>query len=394
VLLVAVLVASRRATYVAPGVGALALLGWGLATPKADPLASLGKFLPPGRLLLVLPYLLWFLAFLVTESGVLSHRRVPIRGAIFVLVALVVVSVGVRSLGGRALDVRDEAVAYGRAGYYSFEPVASVRSTCADVRRVAQTVRAPIAVFLRAPGKPFRERTLAYGCGALAHGDLDTLEPNYERRTWRLYDELHRRRTAAVLWGTDPNYCDYARWRVERCDELMPGAVGLTFKRQSVLTLLASLETTVRPFGPQCKPKIELASVGCTHPLKLSLRDLVPGPPPADRPMAQLEVDQRVAHMFDVGTDGHLGNVEGAPPLSAVQRQRSEATTRSTPKVRVKELHFLDPRQALVEFVVTSGNGRSPKSTLTGRAILVDNSWLVTKDTFCRTTFVAGLGQC
>src|SRR5262249_57427645 len=134
--------------------------------------------LPPARLLLPLPYLGWFLALLVTETGVLSRLRVPERGALLLLVGLVVVSVGARLLPGGAFEVRDEAIAYGRRGYYSFGPVRNVRSTCAAVRRAAREVPASIAVFLRDPAEPFQERTLAYGCSALAHGDLDTLEPN------------------------------------------------------------------------------------------------------------------------------------------------------------------------------------------------------------------------
>ena len=71
----------------------------------------------------------------------------------------------------------------------------------------------------------------------------------------RLYDELHRTRTAAVLWGVKRGYCGYARVRVERCTELEPGVVALTFTRQSVLVLLSSLEIPVRPFGPDREPK-------------------------------------------------------------------------------------------------------------------------------------------
>ena len=31
---------------------------------------------------------------------------------------------------------------------------------------------------------------------------------------------------------------------------------------------------------------------------------------------------------------------------------------------------------------------------MTGRAVMVDGAWVVTRDTFCRDTFVSGLGQC
>lgn len=391
--LVAVLVATRRVAYGIPAVGALALLLWGMATPKADPLASLGRFLPPGRLFLALPYLVWFFAVLVTESGTLSRVRVPARAALIV-VALVVVSVGVRFASAGDFDVRDDAVAYGRHGFYSFGQVENLRSTCDDVRRVAKQARASIAVFLRDPAQPFQERTLAYGCGALAYGSLDTLEPNYERRTWRLYDERDRSRTAAVIWGVTSNYCDYAQWRVERCKQLGPEVVGLSFNRQSILALLASLEITVRPFGPRCEPKLDLVAVGCTHPLQLPVRDLVTGPPPADPALARSQVEDAFSHMFETDADGRLINVEGLPPLSAGLRRRLGLTAASAPDIRVKTVRFLDPRQALVEFLVAGDGAASRTFTLTGRAIEIGNSWLATNDTFCRSTFTSGLGQC
>src|SRR5437763_380972 len=270
VALIAVLVTRRAARYVAPAVGALALLLWGITTPKADPFASLGEFLPQGRLLLMLPYLLWFLALLVAESGALRRIRVPTRGALAVLTAIALVSLGARFVSGGVADVREESVAYGRRGLYAFGPVSNIRSTCSDVRRAASEAGASIAVFVRNPAEPNQDRALAYGCGALAYGRMDTLEPDYERRTWRLYDELHRTRTAAVLWGVKRDYCGYARWRVEQCKELQPGVVAVTFKRQSVLVLLSSLAIPVRPFVPDCEPKRDPAPIGCGHPLKVT----------------------------------------------------------------------------------------------------------------------------
>lgn len=392
--LIGILLTTRKPTYAVPGVSAFAVLLLAMATPKADPLASLGKFLPPSRLILTLPYVVWFLAFLVVESGVLSRVRVLARGALIVLTGLVSVSVGVRFVAGGDFDVRDEAVSYGQRGYYSFGRVADFDSACANIRRMAEDARASIAVFLRDPAKQWQERTLAYGCGALAYGDLDTLEPNYERRTWRLYDERNRTRTAALLWGVDPNFCDYAQWRVQRCEKLAPTVVGLTFSRQSVLALLASLEISVRPFGPQCEPRLDLAAVACTNRIELPLRDLVIGPPPAEPAMARPLVEAAFLHMFETGADGRPVNVEGTSPVGPGLRQRLEERAGSLPEVQVKRVHFLDAGQALVEFELAGHDVRSRPSTLTGRATLVESSWLVTRDTFCRSTFTSGLGQC
>jgi hypothetical protein len=55
---------------------------------------------------------------------------------------------------------------------------------------------------------------------------------------------------------------------------------------------------------------------------------------------------------------------------------------------------FLDPRQALVEFQAAADDAQAGASTLTGRAVLVGDAWVVTRDTFCRDTFVSGLGEC
>lgn len=391
-VLVAVLVTRRRAMYVVPAIGAFVLLLWGMTTPKADPFASLGKFLPQGRLLLMLPYLLWFLALLVVESGALARIRVPTRAALAVLTAVALVSLGARVVSGSVADVRDESVSYGRRGLYSFGPVENIRSTCTEVHRAAEGAGASIAVFVRNRAKPNLDRTLAYGCGALAYGRMDTLEPDYERRTWRLYDELHRTRTSAVLWGVKRGYCGYARWRVERCEELQPGVVALTFERQSVLVLLSSLEIPVRPFGPDCAPKLDLAAIGCDNPLELPSHELVTGPPPADPNQAKALIEAAFARVFETGADRRLVHVEGEPSLPDPVHE--ELASSSAPEDRVEDVQFLDPGQALVEFQAAADNSQRDESTLTGRAVLVDGAWVVTRDTFCRDTFVSGLGQC
>ena len=391
-LLVVILVTPRKPMYVVPGVAALVLLLWGMATPKADPLAGAGKFLPSGRVLLALPYVLWFFALLVAESGVLTRWRVPTRAALVVIAGLVLASSAVRFVSGSAADVRDEAVAHGRRGFYSFGPVEYMRSTCADVRRAAEDAGASIAVFVRNNAKPFQDRSLAYGCGALAYGEMDTLAPDYERRTWRLYDELRQTRTAAVLWGVRRGYCEYARWRVERCEELEPGVVAVSFERQSVLALLSSLEITVRPFGPDCEPRLDLAANGCDDPLKLPPNELVTGPPPPDPNLAKALIEAAFARLFETGADGRLVNVEGEPPLpEAVQEEQVAA---SAPEDRVTDVQFLDPRQALVEFQVAEEASQSDVDSLIGRAVLEGNTWVVTRDTFCRDAFVSGLGEC
>ena len=170
-------------------------------------------------------------------------------------------------------------------------PSENIHATCAEVRRSARQTGASIAVFVKNPGQPNEDRALAYGCGALAYGRMDTLEPDYERRTWRLYDELHRTRTAAVLWGVKRDYCGYTRWRVEQCKELQPGVVAVTFKRQSLLVLLSSLEIP----GPAVRARLPAQDRPgrdrLRRPAEAVAAQLVTGPPPADPNMAKALVD-------------------------------------------------------------------------------------------------------
>jgi hypothetical protein len=194
-----------------------------------------------------------------------------------------------------------------------------------------------------------------------------------------------------VLWGVKAGYCGYARWRVEQCVELEPGVVALTFQRQSVLVLLSSLEIPVRPFGPDCEPKLDLAAIGCDDPLKLPPSELVTGPPPVDPNLAEASVEAAFARVFQTRADGRLVNVEGEPPLPDPLQE--ELASASAPEDRVEDVQFLDPRQALVEFQVAA-DAQGDESTLTGRAVMIGHTWVVTRDTFCRDTFVSGLGEC
>jgi hypothetical protein len=96
--------------------------------------------------------------------------------------------------------------------------------------------------------------------------------------------------------------------------------------------------------------------------------------------------------VFETGAARRLVNVEGEPPLPDPVQE--ELAGMSAPEDRVETVQFLDPRQALVQFQMAADNSPSDGSTLTGRAVLVDGTWVVTRDTFCRDTFVSGLGRC
>ncbi len=96
--------------------------------------------------------------------------------------------------------------------------------------------------------------------------------------------------------------------------------------------------------------------------------------------------------MFETGADRRLVNVEGEPPLPDPVQEELAGT--GSPEDRVENVQFLDPRQALVEFQAAADDSQADESALTGRAVLVGDTWVVTRDTFCRDTIVSRLGQC
>jgi hypothetical protein len=95
------------------------------------------------------------------------------------------------------------------------------------------------------------------------------LHTSYERRTWRLYEELRTTRRAAVIADVAPGFCARARRRVERCTSVSRRAVVITFRPQSALAVLTALALPVRAFGPDCHPRpTEGDAIVCSDPLR------------------------------------------------------------------------------------------------------------------------------
>jgi len=89
---------SGRITYILPALTLPALLVWGMATPKS--LFDLGQFLSPARIFATLPYGLWFIGFLVAESGALRRLRLPRAAPGAAVAGLVALALAVPALGG------------------------------------------------------------------------------------------------------------------------------------------------------------------------------------------------------------------------------------------------------------------------------------------------------
>jgi hypothetical protein len=74
---------------------------------------------------------------------------------------------------------------------------------CTALRQLAVMHHTSLVVFAH-------NRRLAYGCAAKWSPSVETLLPDFERRTWRLVDESARARTSFLIADTDPLFCSRA----------------------------------------------------------------------------------------------------------------------------------------------------------------------------------------
>ena len=385
-VLVVVLVSTRRARYVVPALIVPLLLVWGLATPKAT--FDAGKFIPPGRIFVTLPHALWFLGYLVAESGVWRDGRTARRSATLALgavVCLAAVSIGVRQADfeGEVLRHRDEGVRVGAFGGYGFTDTAALAKRCSDLERAAQSIEDPLVIFAA-------DRAAAYGCGTVSYGRVETLVGELERRTWRLYDELERTRSSVILGDAGDDFCDFAAPRVTTCRPVEGGGVAMTFPPQSVLALMGRLDIGVRDFGPRCEPEIILV-LECEHPIRLPVSELVAGPPPADEPAAEAAIVEAFVASLDAARA--FTTVEAGARVADAVAERPERYQAQLggASVEVTGVDFVSDTQARVSLDVMSPD--QEVQSVQGWAVLRDGSWLVARDTFCLIEYMAAAKQ-
>ncbi|MEO6470075.1 MAG: glycosyltransferase family 87 protein [Acidimicrobiia bacterium] len=239
-VLIAVLVWSRRARFAIPAMLVLVLTLFALATPRA--IDEGGPFLPPGRVLLVFPVALVFLGFLLAEAWPGAARRLAPIGAAVIVIA-VGLSVGLRWTVDSHDPVRLRNAAL-TAPLYGFTTVAAVDADCRRLDAFARRTRATLAV-LPAGG------TLADGCGPLVDSPLHTIDVPYDRRTWELERAATRPSTAALFSPVGPDFCAIASARFDACEREGTMAV-VRYPAQPILNVLANLDLPIRPFGDGC----------------------------------------------------------------------------------------------------------------------------------------------
>ena len=235
VALAAVLVATRKAVYVAPAVVAVLGFLYALSTNKIT-FAVDSVYLWTGRFFLAVPFLLLFLTYLVAESGALrlSPRRSLV--AVATLVTLVVATFVVRqaTFDDRMVDV----VAVSRRDLFAqVTSVDGIEQRCAELVGLARRSGTDLLLFRNEVINP-------YACNALYYGAIKTVAPSVDRRAWRLNDEERIRRTRVVVVDADRAWCDQVYEKLAlACDANtgVPGAVVLHFPAQPVLRLWRQL---------------------------------------------------------------------------------------------------------------------------------------------------------
>ncbi len=169
-----------------------------LGTAKAnDGTASL--FFPYSRVYLGLPWMLCSLALLPRE-GRAPRSAVPRAGLAPALIALCLALAALASAADREVGLEDrvDGLLAAADGVPPVVPVATelLAERCDLRRRLASDHDVEVIL-------DRYDRTATYGCGALLDGAVDTLFPEYERRTWILLDAQRRRIRRLLITGLD-----------------------------------------------------------------------------------------------------------------------------------------------------------------------------------------------
>jgi hypothetical protein len=210
-----------------------------LATAKAAD-GSPSVFFPYFRFFFALPAVLAMFIILASNGKPLG-RWVSRTAAVAVLVA----AVAGFAHRGEQLDreVRRLTASDSEGRYQAPAVTGWVLEDCREAGELARAHEAGLIVYLK-------DRVAPYLCGAALYGQVQTLYPAYERRTWDLERESAYARTRMVVAGGGPEFCEHAAWVATACQLVSPRLelLVLEFPAQPVVPLLRQLGVTVVDF--------------------------------------------------------------------------------------------------------------------------------------------------
>jgi hypothetical protein len=234
---------TRRLRTILPATAVVVTVIAILATPKAfDGTPSV--YVAYGRVFLALPAALWFLGFVLAESRPFARPSPTLTNRLMLAVvalALVTFIVKAATFDSRLAPLRETAELTS-----SHAPVisdAAVRERCAEVVAAADRARTDLVIYRF-------DRVSTYGCGALEYGKLETLFPDYDRRTWIVHREALLRRTSFLVTGVDRQWCAHAQVVVISCtlDPLVATIAVVRTRPMPALDTWRLLGESIRPF--------------------------------------------------------------------------------------------------------------------------------------------------
>jgi hypothetical protein len=241
IVLVGALLATRRLAAVLPAVAVVVLFILTLATGRAGEALPGNVYFGYGRNHLALPIAGWFLAFVLAETRPYRHPSMQrTRTTVLVIGIVAVVSFAVRQANF------DDRMASVRRG--DTVPIGPVEERCRAYADAAEATGTDLVVF-------YKSAIPAYACGALYYGDLQTLFPFYDRRTWLMHREDRLPRTSFIAADAGPDYCRRAEPVVESC-EPVPGAPDtflVRFPPGPALSVVRAMGDFVRLPPPQSR---------------------------------------------------------------------------------------------------------------------------------------------
>ncbi|HEX2258382.1 MAG TPA: hypothetical protein VHJ40_01380 [Actinomycetota bacterium] len=236
------LIASRRRAHALAGAAAVALPLASLGLDKAADGTS-SVFFSYTRLYIALPYLSAVLFVLASE--VWAPRW---KDRTLLVTALSITVLAVVSFAGRTAEVGrdvDRAIAVNETfPIIPADPVPKILEECRMLSRIVESSSVKLVVY------GFNS-TAPYACGTLGYEKFETLNPRYERRTWRLLEERRTQRRQMLIVGAGNVPCDIGTEHLSRCDPVPgtdPLAVRASFRQQPVTELLPKIGIDVRNF--------------------------------------------------------------------------------------------------------------------------------------------------
>lgn len=119
------------------------------------------------------------------------------------------------------------------------------------------------------------------------------------------------------------------------------------------------------------------------------------GAPPADEAAARtaITIAFTVAYQPVLEPEDRVALIEDGPALLEVMKLAATRFSQYRDRVaaRVEEVRFVDATHAAVRFGLTLDDGTEIVPPGVGRAVLVNATWLVSRDTFCRLLQLSGV---